>query len=249
MSAEQIISSDLFAAGPRQSNKRILLFGDSHGMLLMHGLATLADEAGVRIDQATRYSTAPLLGFNHTSWNNNGAEDFCTSVYNLIDQGDYDCIVLSAAWHSYYRESPSFPEAFKKSMQRLQKTTIPICIVLPVPSQNIPLPQTLCATVRLGRNPSALGIELDKFEYDVSPLLSVMRERSGTEVTFVDPLPVMVDTERLIRCEFDGNSMYSDNFHLSHFGALKVAKHVFPTILRTSRFDIPSGSPSKRHMP
>ena len=62
MSAADVRSFAVYACGPRESARRWLLLGDSHAMCLLGGLEPLAQQAGIRIDQATRFATAPLPG-------------------------------------------------------------------------------------------------------------------------------------------------------------------------------------------
>jgi hypothetical protein len=56
---------DLLACGTASATKRILIFGDSQSMILIKALEPSSAVYSLRVDQATRFATAPLLDFDH----------------------------------------------------------------------------------------------------------------------------------------------------------------------------------------
>jgi len=145
LQAADVPASDLHAAGNRDAKCRILLLGDSHAMRLMFGLAPLIEKAGCRIDQITRYSTAPLPGFRHVSWNRAGAADFCDAAYQKIQTERWDCVVLAASWYTYVEEDPLLFEALVSGVEKIVASGAKVCLVTPRPAR------TLGAFGNLGR--------------------------------------------------------------------------------------------------
>lgn len=232
LQATDVRNADLFAAGDRNADCRILLLGDSHGMRFMHGLAPLIEKSGLRIDQITRFATAPLPGFGHVSWTRDGAREFCDAAYWRIAQERWDCILLVASWHSYIAEDAVFFEALLRGIKQIRESGARVCLVTPVPNQFLPLPRTLCAAVRTGRNPELFGVRTEDFRNATRELSGVLlrlqQEFQADELLILDPVPAITDGSGLIRCEVDGQCMYSDHFHLSNDGAARVAEFLFP---------------------
>lgn len=242
LQAADVPASDLHAAGNRDAKCRILLLGDSHAMRLMFGLAPLIEKSGCRIDQITRYSTAPLPGFRHVSWNRAGAADFCDAAYQKIQTERWDCVVLAASWYTYVEEDPLLFEALVSGVEKIVASGAKVCLVTPVPDQLLPLPRTLCAAVRNGGNPELIGVRTETFRASarkLSIVLSRLQQQFPPEILLIlDPVPAITDSTGLIRCEMDGKCMYSDHFHLSNDGATRVAGFLFPDF---SRFAISDG--------
>jgi hypothetical protein len=150
MSASDLLVQDLYACGPMDAETTCLVWGDSHAMCLLTGLQAFADRHAVRLDQATRYATAPLLNFDHLAiWRNDGASEFCKETLQLIETRRYDCVLLVAAWEGYLNW-PSFEPALQATLDCLHQYEVPVVFVLPIPDQGVDVPMVLAGCVRRG---------------------------------------------------------------------------------------------------
>jgi hypothetical protein len=209
-----------------------LLFGDSHGMVLLKAMEAALHNPNIRIDQATRFATAPLVGFDHLAiWRNDGASEFCESVFNRIEKENYDCVVLVAAWPSY-TNWPSFPAALDRTLSRIKTTGTKIVFVLAQPDQQVNVPKTLSSAIRRGnRSVASFGVPVASREVELTSIRTILDAHKSPSLLILDSAEPLIDDNGLIRAELDGESMYSDNFHLSEAGAKRVVNLILPSIL------------------
>jgi peptidoglycan/LPS O-acetylase OafA/YrhL len=233
MTATDVQNGDLYACGPRTASKKFLLFGDSHAMCLLPGLEPLAEFHGIRIDQATRFATAPLEEFDHLAiWRNEGATEFCEATLQLIERSEYDCVMLMAAWEGYV-QWPSFTAAFRKTLERLQQRGIPVVLILPIPDQRIDVPMHLAGAIRRGHDVQVVGVTSDERENRIRPLTELLKTCNSPLLHVIDPTPALAGPNGLIRAELDGEALYSDHQHLSSAGRHRVADRIILELRRT----------------
>lgn len=233
MSAADVQTDAIYACGPREESRRWLLLGDSHAMCLLPGLEPQAMRAGIRIDQLTRFATAPLLGFDHlVIWNNDGASDFVEAAMQLAEQEPYECVILFAAWEGY-QDWPTFPEALKRTVTRLRSSSRHVVFVLPVPDQGMNVPLVLSGAVRRGRDPQAIGVAASERADRIRPLRALLDSAVFRGTVVLDPVPALLGPRGLVQAAADGEALYADHQHLSLTGAVRVAELLFPKILES----------------
>jgi peptidoglycan/LPS O-acetylase OafA/YrhL len=231
MSAADVQGGDIYACGPRESARRWLLLGDSHAMCLLPGLELQARQAGIRIDQLTRFATAPLLGFDHLAiWRNDGAPEFVEAAVQLAEQEPYERVILFAAWEGYL-SWPTFPQALERTAAQLRQAGRKVVFVLPVPDQGLNVPLVLSGAVRSGRDPQAVGVPVSVREDRIKSLRQLLDSPALQGTAVVDPLPALRGPRGLVQAAADGEALYSDHQHLSPAGAARVAGAVFSEIL------------------
>ena len=233
MDAKMIRDGDLLAFGSHNAKKKILFFGDSQAMTLLKALEPRAAGLDLRVDQATRFATAPLLDFDHlASWQNEGGSAFCEEVYRHLEKEHYDAVVFVASWESYVG-AKTFPHALRKSLEQLKKVGTKVYFILPHPDQGINIPAVLSSSVRLGKPVQHIGVPLSKREERIHQLRQLLSDYQSPTLTVIDPISALTDEHGIIRAEMDGKSLYSDHFHLSSEGASRVADTVLPKILES----------------
>lgn len=230
MNAQDVDGTDLYAFGAKDSQTKVLILGDSQAMVLLEALSKIPAAQNIRFDQATRFATAPLIGFDHLAiWRNDGAPEFCDAIYRRIHTGDYSAIVLFATWENYL-EWKTFPEAMRKSFEQLQTCKSKIVFVLPHPNQGINVPIVLSSATRLGKPVNKVGIPLEAREKKIEPLRKLLAGYNFDSLKTIDPITVLTDEQGIVRAELVGKSLYADNFHLSSDGASLVAEYLLPEI-------------------
>lgn len=231
MNAHDVEQADLYAFGAKDSEKKVLILGDSQAMVVLEALSKIPAAQHIRFDQATRFATAPLIGFDHLAiWRNDGAPEFCDAVYRHIHSAEYSCIVLFATWENYV-EWQTFPEALRISFEKLKESKSNIILVLPHPDQGIHVPNALSSAARLGKPVDKIGVPLSVREKTIETLRELLARYRFTSLEVIDPIRVLTDKDGIVRAELDGQALYSDNFHLSTDGARKVAEFLLPEIL------------------
>lgn len=234
MNAQDVEEADLYAFGAQDGQKKVLILGDSQAMILLEAMSKFPATQDIRFDQATRYATAPLVGFDHLAiWRNDGAPEFCDAVYRHIHSGEYSCIVLFASWENYV-DWPTFPEALRISLEKLQECKSNVILVLPHPDQGINVPIALSSAARFGKQVDKIGVPLSEREKKIEPLRELLTRYRFTSFKVIDPISVLTDKDGIVRAELDGKALYSDNFHLSIDGAQKVCEFLLPEILESA---------------
>lgn len=227
MSAADVRAGNLYSCGPVESGKRWLLLGDSHAICLLPGIAPLAEAGGVRIDQATRFSTAPLPGFNHLAiWQNDGGEAFVDAAMEVAVSESYDCVVLAAAWEAYV-DWPTFDDSLERCLGQLLRAGKFVIFVLPVPQQKGNVPMMLSGRIRTGLGVEGVGVSVSEHESKLVGLRKVLERMDGPGLTVLDPVAALVGQDGLIHAEMGGESLYCDFSHLSHAGSQRVAGLLF----------------------
>lgn len=235
MIAADVESGDLFACGKRDSKARWLLFGDSHAMCLLPGLELAAERENLRIDQATRFATAPLLAFDHLAvWQNVGAEEFCETTYRKIHDAAYDGVILFAAWESYCNW-PTFERSLESSISRLEQCGKKFVIILAVPDQRVNVPAVLAGRLRRRINLDSLGVSVAERDDRTALMLTVVARKECEQMTVLDPADAIADSGRWFPAEWDGEALYSDNQHLSAAGSRRLGEWLVPQLGKWSR--------------
>jgi len=140
-------------------------------------------------------------------------------------------VVLVARWEAYCHNA-TFETSLTATVTLLARSGIRVLIMRQVPRHVLDVPQLLAKAVIAGRNVRNIGIpfsEHRKRNRMIDAIFDRLAERCN--VTILDPAPYFVDENGLCRAEFDGQSMYFDDDHLSVAGAMRL-KPMFEEALR-----------------
>ena len=199
--------------------RKILLWGDSHALMLVPAFESLSNEHGARLYFVARSSCPPLLGVADQR-----CTDFNAAVMSAIARIDPDTIILAGHWSG----SPAMPESLViSSLRRTLAASIAdgrrrVCLVLDVPLQK-PINDAVVRAQLRGIDDGFLAISreealapLRSFEQDVRAL------PHEENLTVVDPKDVLCAGASCLY-KAQGAGLYYDGNHLSRAGAIFVA--------------------------
>jgi peptidoglycan/LPS O-acetylase OafA/YrhL len=206
----------------------VALWGDSHGINIVAGLAPLARERGLAIAQFTYSACAPVLGeFRHK---HDGCADFNRrTLRTLLGTPRFRTVLLVANFdNERYRGDPSFYDAYAETVAALRRAGRQV-VVYPLPVHPAPVPRALAIARLSGRE-----------DFGVSRRDYLRRNREL--LAFLDRLAAVARVrphERLCsreRCavEAGGNVLYRDSSHLSMEGAAFLAPVFAPVLERAA---------------
>ena len=208
--------------GARNGAFKCLIWGDSHAMSLVAGLDVAGKKKNVRVFQATRNATAPLLQFvNPSREAQRFAPDFSRSVVDFAVSHGVDVVILSGRW-TYYSSNREFERCLNRTIDELTSADIHVAIVRDWAAQDFNVPLMLSGAARLGRPTHTIGIQVNEHYKKNAIGDQILASKASPRVTILDPARLLVDETGLWRAELNGVSMYYDDDHLSDEGSLRL---------------------------
>lgn len=210
------------AFGAPRGDRTCLVWGDSHAMAMLPGIAAACREAGVVGHQATWPSVPPLLDFVLPSafGLRDGAPAHNRAVLDFAIAQGVDVVFLAAFWTAYAHE-PGFETALQRTVDALTAADIAVVIVEDVASFPFLPPALLARRAAAGRRTDDVGIDVEIHRARNRACNDVIRRIAGAAV--VDPEPRFVDATGRWRAEIDGTVLYRDDSHLSVEGGRRLA--------------------------
>jgi hypothetical protein len=232
-----------------------LVWGDSHGAMLLSTLGELAIEHRWNGSTAVQLSCPPVTNFVEPSrtsakWRQKTEKciAFNDQVLKTIADGKYDRVVLAARWIRYLAgggqqpapsvdEAASLPARLYATAKAISHQGIDVTIVGPVPEHGFDVPRAMVRTALWGA-PLPQPLTRESFDTQQREVLSLLsRLESLPHVTVVYPGQAMCD---LAGCRYarDGEPFYYDENHLTAAGAREVGR-----ALEASIFVVPQTAP------
>lgn len=221
--------------GAENADPQTLVWGDSHAMSILPAIEALGQEHGLRILAATHSSTAPVLDFYAQSIHglNERAIPYNAAVMNFIRTAGIRRVALVGFWEAYGRKEPEkFIKAMMETVKILQGSGIQVFFVKDVPRFKVNPARTFSLSGIDRSIIAQLSITTDDYESQnrlqskLIPLLQLQR------VVILDPVPKFQEPGRpevLVPADVTG-SYYSDEQHLSTYGALAIRDIFLPLI-------------------
>ncbi len=112
----------------------------------------------------------------------------------------------------------------EKTVAALEEAGSTVWIVRPIPTFSLPVPQVVVRTMRAGRNADELLFPLADHERTNAEVEGILRDIAARHpaARFIDPLPLLCPDGVNCLVAVDGRPLYSDDNHLSAFGALRL---------------------------
>jgi peptidoglycan/LPS O-acetylase OafA/YrhL len=215
---------DFPSFGISEGRDCVMVWGDSHAMMIVPGVDAACRNFGISGIQATYSATPPLLGFIfHGSRYGLGAEGprFNRAVVKTILERPVRLVVIAAHWENY-ADSTDFEQCLRETVDAITSAGIPVCLMLDVPSHPTPIPEALARRAIFGLGTADLVVS-DR-EYQVQNRLAndIIRRVAGNRVVILDPREIMTDSSGNWVAELGGEALYEDSSHLSGAGARRL---------------------------
>jgi len=252
-SADVIRDGHLCMAGPASPDgDGILLWGDSHALALRPAFVELAESKGRQVTFAISTGCPPLLDAwpRQRGGRSERCAEFNTAVQELISTGRFGDVVIAARWNFYalgqpgdrtrHRKrfledgetvEPSVSESqaviergLKRTLNLIASSGARSWMVAEVPDMTFDVPGRMARRLIFGRPVDTIeGPARDVHLSRAHAVQEIIERVSGqVPVQLIDPSTVLCQAST---CEpqADGQPLYSDNHHLSVFGARRVA--------------------------
>jgi peptidoglycan/LPS O-acetylase OafA/YrhL len=235
----------------------IIVWGDSQANALAPLFHRLAEQSGVSIQMATSAGCPPLLGVSVASLSlDYDCHQLNEAVIDAIESMDVPIVVLVSRFSAYalgwdkddmvegsvqpylsdYRADGSsraaskqvFQRGIERTLLRLAKGDRAVWIVQEVPNLLVNGPEALVRAALTHRDVSLFELSLAHHR-DRSSFVNDVLDALMTKVPFrrIDPATMLCDDARC-HLQEDGRSLYSDNNHLSAYGAVSLLPLFMP---------------------
>ncbi|UWF49131.1 acyltransferase [Pseudomonas sp. N3-W] len=233
---------------PAQASTQMLVWGDSHATALIPVFDDGAKAHGMRVMLASSAGCLPVAGIEYDQQ----CERFNRRVEQALKPQSVADVVLVARWSLYlYGDATGdlehalrahdghydrmtaeqrLSEGLTARVQQLRADGHRVWLVKEAPLQAFSAPYRLSRLAMLHRPTGDVGLDVAqhlKRQVFISQLFARLA-KADPGVTVLDPAPLLCDANGLCRAELDGNSLYTDDNHLSEVGARFVAPALEP---------------------
>ena len=229
-----VAAGSLCELGPKNDAKAdVVVWGDSHAVVLFPAYEEIASARNVRIHAAARSSCRPLIDFaskSESSARRKSCGDFNRAMLSAIDSIDPDLVILNAWWlvpdleltatgaEKLADGTPSFEQAVERTLRAIGRRRV--CVVGDVPALNYWMPYAYSMARRRGIDAGFIAVSTSAAKSQLRELdrdFAELRQRNG--FTFVDPKSALCAGSTCALVTADGRSVYRDNNHLTVVGA------------------------------
>jgi peptidoglycan/LPS O-acetylase OafA/YrhL len=212
----------------------VLIWGDSHAMVVASAVDTICRETGRSGYLAVHSSTAPVRGVN--SWGpyalNEQSIPYAEAVFDFIQRKGIREVVLIAYWSAYFDEyqlgvvhtydEDSYAIALLRTIKDLQALGVRVIFQRQVPNYQVSVPEELAWRALFGQAPTTGNITLNNLRIESLKLVALERDVVATGATIVDAVSALSTPEGTPMVASDGKSFYGDSYHLSAVGGARL---------------------------
>jgi peptidoglycan/LPS O-acetylase OafA/YrhL len=223
---------ELPAFGEADGRDCVVVWGDSHAMMIVPGVDAACSGRGVIGLQATHSSTPPVLDFVVSSRYGLNAEGprFNRAVLKEILDRRPGLVILGGYWRTYATR-PDFEGALRQTVDAVTSAGIPLCLVLDTAEFASPVPEALARRSVFGQRTTDVVMTAADYEDRNGPTNAVLQRVAKDRAIVLDPAEVLTDASGDWAAQIDGQALYHDAHHLTGAGARRLA----PQFLRLFR--------------
>jgi hypothetical protein len=225
----------LLRIGTADVEPSLLVWGDSHSMVLIPALDELCVSAGIAARCALYPACPPLSGFRPSA-SSRAETKFNAAVIDYAKSPPVKAVLLGAFWSSY-SVHPEFDESLKQTVDALRAAGKEVYFLKDVPNYRRDVVADLVLESWRGRDLRQLAFPLDDYESQNPHHRTCLPHLIERGVKVLDPIPYLcrgADTTAIP--PFDGNgSFFGDANHLSAHGARTIRPVFVPMIEAVAR--------------
>jgi hypothetical protein len=215
---------DLPTFGDGAGSDSVVVWGDSHAMMIVAGVDAACVHRGIRGWQATYSSTPPVLDFVVNSRFGLNAEGprFNRAVLNAILDRRPRLVILGGFWRTY-ADRPGFEQALRETVDAVTSAGIPLCIVLDSAEFPSPVPEVLARRSVFGQGTADVFVTEVEHEARNGQANEILHRIAEDRAIVLDPIGVLTDSRGNWAAEIDGEALYHDAQHLTGAGGRRLA--------------------------
>ncbi|MDG2381615.1 MAG: acyltransferase family protein [Pirellulaceae bacterium] len=234
-----ISPAELPTVGRKPSNGQeidFLIWGDSHGMALSNCFDEIANEFNLTGKAALMHGSPPLPGVARPDLKYR--LKLKREILKCIEELRPSNLILVAAWSAY--EPFLAQKHFQEIITFCSKNSIRLWIVKTVPSTGEPAAAAEILKFALGskNEVSSQKTSLADHQARTAKIEQLFRELDPDIVRFVDPAPLLFDSNQMTINYYEGRGVYRDRHHLSRWGAEQI-KPLLEDMFRDKAFQNP----------
>lgn len=230
----------------------VLVWGDSHAMSLLTAFDELGLRHGRTVYVAAHPSTPPLVN-TWTPRIGREAMRWGDEVLEQVATLEIDTVFMTGRWGLYLAPtadgdrrnliadasgsgSPAevFGEALAVTIDRLETMGVTVWFMDDVPFQAHSVPETLMLASIRGRDLNTMAKSIETWRTETETTRRTIGDGlTRTSVQRLDPIPLLAGPDSIFPMAREGKALYSDEHHLSPFGAAAL-KPLLEPIFRSS---------------
>jgi peptidoglycan/LPS O-acetylase OafA/YrhL len=203
----------------------VVLWGDSHALLLLPAVQAVAERHGAQLQFATMSTCKPLMNAQPRDPSAQQCQNFNQTVLGAIERVRPRVVILAGYWGNSDSSAvgPTFGEKLEDTLKQINADGRRTCLVRDVPTFRYPVPLALAMAHRRGIEPTFNALSLDDvrqqqraFDAEFDRL-----EQRGAVMT-VSPRDALCASGACEMVDEKGALLYRDSNHLTPVGARLV---------------------------
>ncbi len=219
---DQAVAGKFVEFGSPDTNQpiKLLIWGDSHGMVITSVLDELCRQYGWRGIEATHHSTAPILGFISRGQYalNDDSPAFARAVTNFIAQRHIKNVIICAKWNGYAK-TEEFKNDLLQTIRTLLKMGTSVYVLKDVPEHDTDLPALTALAALHDVSLEPLAITREKHTKANRYLAATFDQIPQMGATILDPAGYFLNHDGLYDVVKNDQILYWDGNHLTVEGA------------------------------
>lgn len=219
--------------GAANVTPKLLVWGDSHGMVFLPALEEMCRTSGIAAHCAMNPGRPPVICHTGLLPERQQAEanDFGSAVIQYATEGEIGAVVLAGFW-SCYSSRPEFAEALLQTVDELRAADRRVYFIKDVPNFAFDVPSQL--VMRAWRRGDIQSLAMSQQTYDDQNRRhdAILPQLVARGVKILDPIPLMQrsgSSKGILPFDSEG-CFYLDSNHLSLHGARAVQPMLEPLI-------------------
>jgi peptidoglycan/LPS O-acetylase OafA/YrhL len=215
---------DLPAFGDAKGRMSVIVWGDSHAMMIVPGVDAACRKFGIGGVQATYWHTPALLDFVCVSsmGHSEKAPRFNRAVLKEILDRHPSVVIVGGVWREY-AEHPDFEQALSQTVDAVTSAGIPLCFVLDPAVFPVPVAEALARRSFFGQGTTDLVVTPEDYQAKNRQANEIIRRVAAERAIVLDPAEVLTDANGNWVAQIDGEALYHDSSHLSGAGGRLLA--------------------------
>ncbi len=238
ISLQQAAAGQFAELGAQNTNQPIdvLLWGDSHAMVIAPVIDKLCRQFSVRGVEATHSATLPILGYNGSYKYSLMAAPpaFSKSVVEFIATRHIKTVIIAAHWTVY-----DYPDLVKTKLTATVRNLISsgarVYVLKDVPIPGFDVPRHVAMTALYQGDFSKLEISPDKHVAANQDYESIFNHLSQMGATVLDTPKYFLNTRGYYDVVRDDKVLYCDESHLSISGSQLLYPMFEPLFVKTGQ--------------
>ena len=237
-----------FLLGAENDPCQLMVWGDSHGGVLLSMINELCVDHGVSALAATRGQYPPVIGWSGSDSGNfehkiktQYADKVMSQISSLAKAGELKQVLLAFRWAYYVKNAPraiddaepreGFDSALISTVQNLEKLGLEVYILLEVPNFGVHVPKAAALHQWHGLPQPQLSQQDYQERQDYYMPLIKRLQAETPNVHLIDASPYFISKEgRVSFIDEQGVLLYRDDHHLTEHASMRL-KPLFEKLL------------------